>query len=371
YDVPEKRVIQQISFKDLETAQKAKAAIDGGKDFMDVAKDNGATEKDITLGVKTKSEMIDPKIADVAFALEGGKVSDPVEGRFTTALLRVTNIVDGEESTLESAREKVRDILANEWANEQLKSLYDQIDDGRAGARPLKDIGEELGLKYFDISDADSRNQKPDKSLALDVVDSDRILGAVFGAEIGVEQEAVELAGGGFGWVDLTAVTPPKQLTFDDVKTEVKTLWTTNTKRSELTKAAADFVKRVNSGEDFATVAAEAGGKAVTADATTRGRLPDGLTLSAVSQAFVLPEGEASSAETTTGATRTVFKVDKIEKAAPPTDDQKTVLKTELTNELRQDQISVYLANLQDRLGVEINQVVLDRATGVRPGLPN
>ncbi|MEO1280637.1 MAG: peptidylprolyl isomerase [Pseudomonadota bacterium] len=369
YDKPEKRVIQQIAFKDMAAAQKAKADIDGGKDFMDVAKDNGATEKDITLGVKTKSELIDPKIADAAFALEGGKVSAPVEGRFTTVLLRVTNVVSGEESTLDSARALVREELANEWAADHIRTVFDQVDDGRAAARPLNEIAEELGLKHFDIKDVDSRNQKEDKSLALDVVDSDRIIASAFGAEVGVEQEPVELAAGGFAWLDLNNVVEPKQLTFDDVKADVKALWTTNTKRAEISKAATAFVKRLNNGAAIAKVAEDAGGKVVTSDPTTRARIPDGMTQAALSQAFVLPEGEAGSSETTGGQSRLVFKVDDIQKAVEPTDEQKTVLKNELVGQLRQDQISVYLAKLQDRLGVDINQRVLDRVTGVTPAL--
>ncbi|MEO1206231.1 MAG: peptidylprolyl isomerase [Pseudomonadota bacterium] len=369
YDVPEKRVIQQIAFTNKAAAEKAKAEIEGGKDFLEIAKANGATEQDITLGVKTKSELIDPKIAEAAFALEGGKVSAPVEGRFTTVLLRVTNIVDGEESTLETARVKVRELLANEWAANHMRDMFDQVDDGRAAARPLNEIGEELGLKHFDLKNVDSTNQNEDKSLALDVVDADRIIAAVFGADVGVEQEAVQLNDGGFAWIDLVDVTKPKQLSYDDVRSDVKALWTTNTKRRQISKAATDFVKRINSGEDMGKVAEEAGGTVVTSEPTTRGRIPNGMTQAALSQAFVLPEREAGSSETTGGQSRLVFRVDDIIKAPKLTDEQKTVLNNELVGQLRQDQISAYLSKLQDRLGVDINQQVLDRVTGVAPAL--
>jgi hypothetical protein len=47
YDTPEKRRVQQIAFKDKAAAEAARdALVKGSKNFMDVAKDNGAKESD-------------------------------------------------------------------------------------------------------------------------------------------------------------------------------------------------------------------------------------------------------------------------------------------------------------------------------------
>ena len=64
YDQPERRRLQQIAFKDKPTAEAArKDIIDGKKNFLDVAKDQGAKESDINLGMLTKKQLIDPKVA--------------------------------------------------------------------------------------------------------------------------------------------------------------------------------------------------------------------------------------------------------------------------------------------------------------------
>ena len=43
-------------------------------------------------GLVAKSAIIDPAIADAAFALPSGEISQPVQGRFGTALVQVLKI---------------------------------------------------------------------------------------------------------------------------------------------------------------------------------------------------------------------------------------------------------------------------------------
>jgi len=113
YDTPEQRRIQQIAFKDKATAEEAlKALRDSSKTFADVAKSTGAKDTDVDLGLVTKKALIDQKIADAAFALEKDKFSDVIEGRFATAILRVTQIEPGTTQTLAGVKNEVRDKLA-------------------------------------------------------------------------------------------------------------------------------------------------------------------------------------------------------------------------------------------------------------------
>ncbi len=67
-------------------------------------------------------------------------------------------------------------------------------------------------------------------------------------------------ADGGYAWVDVMQTTESKQRPFDEVKNEVKTLWSDNKKRKALSELAKKFADRLKAGEDFAKVAQEAGG---------------------------------------------------------------------------------------------------------------
>jgi peptidyl-prolyl cis-trans isomerase D len=92
YVTPERRHIQQIDFPDEAAAKASLDRIAQGTSFDDIAKELGKSEKDIDLGTVTKVALIDRAVADAAFALEQGKVSAPVKGRFGTVLVKVLAI---------------------------------------------------------------------------------------------------------------------------------------------------------------------------------------------------------------------------------------------------------------------------------------
>ena len=85
FNDPEKRRILQLSFPDIEAAEKAAIAIAKAKSFEEGAKALGIQESDFDLGLVARSDLIDKALAEAAFGLEKGKTSIPVAGRFTTA----------------------------------------------------------------------------------------------------------------------------------------------------------------------------------------------------------------------------------------------------------------------------------------------
>ena len=364
YNVPERRRLQQISFKDKASAEKALAEIKGGKDFLEVAKANGAAESDVNLGLLEKSRLIDKKIADSAFALAKDAVSDVIEGGFTTAIVRVTEIIPGKQPSFEDVKEKVSEELAGEWAQSQLRDFYSRVDDGRGEGKPLNEIAQDLDLPYFDLKSVTRGNVNADGKPALTVPDASSIISAGFRGEIGLESEPIQLADGGYAWVDVMQTTDAKQRPFEEVKNEVKTLWTDNKKREALNELAAKFAERIKAGEDFAKVAEEAGGTVETTAAVGRSTIPDGLTQSAMTQAFVLRKGEVGHAETADGKSRTLIQLDAIKQAPEPDEDLKNRLRNEILQQLRTDSLTAYVAALQGRYGVDINQRQLRRATG-------
>ena len=365
YDTPEKRRIQQIAFPDKATAEAAKIAIDAGQSFVDAAKAAGAKESDIDLGLVTKAQIYDPKISAAAFALEKDKVSDPIDGRFTTVLLRVSAIEPGALSTFEAVKQKVVDKLTDEKARVEITKLHDEVDDGRAGGRPLKDIAAKTNLTFLDIPAADRNGQAPDGKPAITHPDAQRIMAAGFNGQIGLEQDPVELADGGFAWIDVLAITPATDRPYDEVKDGVKALYEKLERSRQIRDFADKLVERLKGGATMEAIAADAGdGKVETTPPVTRMTTPQGIARSAVAQAFALAKGGASSAETEDGTTRQVFQVKDTIPAPAPTKEQKERIATELKGSLENDAISAYVGTLQRQLGSSINQAAFDRLRG-------
>ncbi|MEW5963280.1 MAG: SurA N-terminal domain-containing protein [Pseudomonadota bacterium] len=364
YDTPEKRRVQQVAFADKAAAEAARKAIEGGQSFADAAKEAGAKETDIDLGLLQKRQMIDPKIADAAFSLEKDNVSPVIEGRFATVLLRVTAIEPGVTRSFADVKDQVRDKLARERALAEMQKRHDEVDDGRAAGRPLAEIGKGLGLDYIEIEAVDQDNKTPDGKTGLDSPHAASIVASGFAGAVGLEQAPIELGDGGAAWVDVLAVTAPKQKPFEEVKDAVKALWTENERRRQLNEAASGFAARVRKGEPMAKIAEEATGKLVTTLPVTRATVPEGLTKPAIAQAFALPAGGVGTTDSADGRSRIVFRVVDIKQAPEPTKEQAAALAKELGEEMRDDVMSEYVGALKRSLGVTINEEAFRRLTG-------
>jgi peptidyl-prolyl cis-trans isomerase D len=68
----ERRTVQQIVFPTLEEAQAAAERIKQGATFEAVATERNIDPKDVELGTFSKAEMVDPTVAEAAFALARG-----------------------------------------------------------------------------------------------------------------------------------------------------------------------------------------------------------------------------------------------------------------------------------------------------------
>ena len=97
---PEKREVPQMVFPNAEEALTARSRITSGTSFDDLAKERNLNPSDVDLGMIAKSAIIDPAIADAAFALPSGEVSQPVQGRFGVALVKIGKIEPGVDAFL-------------------------------------------------------------------------------------------------------------------------------------------------------------------------------------------------------------------------------------------------------------------------------
>ena len=88
FGTPEKRELRQIVFAKPEEAAAASERVTKGLSFADLAKERGMKDGDTDVGTVAKADIIDPAVADAAFALKAGETSAPVKGTFGTVLLQ-------------------------------------------------------------------------------------------------------------------------------------------------------------------------------------------------------------------------------------------------------------------------------------------
>src|SRR6202140_4759856 len=113
---PEQRQVSQIVFPNAEEALAARNRIASGTSFEDLAKERGLNPSDVDLGLIAKSAVIDTAIANAAFSLPSGEVSQPVQGRFGVALVKIGKIEPGVEPTYENVASNLKKEIEAERA---------------------------------------------------------------------------------------------------------------------------------------------------------------------------------------------------------------------------------------------------------------
>ena len=287
FATPERRKIQQLSFPDRAAADKALVALKAAASFEDGLKALGLKDSDIELGALTKRDMIDAKIADAAFKLEKGQLSDVVQGTFANVILRVTEIAPGKQSTFEEVKDRLHDRIAGERAGRALQDLHDRVDDARAGGGSLKEIAGKLNVPFMEIEATDKQGLTPDGKPALENPDAAKVLASAFVGGGGLDREAVELGSGGYAWVDVAGVTAERQKPFEEVQDAVKAAWIEAEKRTALNTAAQAIVDRVNKGDGARGHRQGAEPRGQARPARERSEQTEGLTRPAVQRALL------------------------------------------------------------------------------------
>lgn len=219
FATPEKRTIIQLTFPSVDEAKKAKDRIAAGEDIMKIAGEMKLKDSDVTLTDKLKEDFLDPKIADAAFALKEGEVSDPVQGSLATALVKASKVTPAHQATLDEVKDQLTKTLQLEKAKTQIGELYNNVEDARAASTKFEDIAQKFGLTFAVVGPVSAAGQdQAGKDLSASVKPD--VLKAIFASDVGVENDAVN-QGDGYVWYEVRSVTPSALKPMDQVKDQV------------------------------------------------------------------------------------------------------------------------------------------------------
>jgi peptidyl-prolyl cis-trans isomerase D len=362
YGTPERRTVQQIAFPSQAEAETAAARIKEGATFEAVAAERGVSPQDLELGTFTKTEMLDPAVAEAAFSLGQGAVSAPIAGRFGPVLVRVTGIQPEAVRPFEEVSAEIRQELARSQAQGQIESIHDAIEDMRAGARPLGEVAAEKGLALLQVPPVDASGR--DKAgNPVNLPEAQALLRAAFASDIGVDNEPLRLSSGGYVWYDVTGIEPSRDRPLDEVRNQVAAQWREDQVAQRLTERARQLAERLESAT-IEALAQEAGAPVRNATDLARNAAKEDLTAEAVNRIFSVPVGKAGHAPNGPEG-RVVFKV--ASATVPPfitTTQEAERLDTQLRNAMGDDLLNQYTAQVRQNLGVTINPQALRQATG-------
>jgi peptidyl-prolyl cis-trans isomerase D len=365
YGKPEKRELRQIAFPNEQEAAAARERISKGTSFDDIAKEREMKPSDIDLGLVAKAEIIDPLVADAAFALKPGETSAPVKGRFGTVLLQVGKIEPGEEKAYEQVAGQIKNEIAESRVKSEIGNLRDKIEDERAAGSTLAEIARKLGLKSVTIEAVDRSGRGPDAKPVPGLPQTPNVVSTAFASDVGVDTEALQLPNGGYLYFDVTGVTPSRERSLDEVKEQVDTRWRDDEIAKRLQSKADDLLGKLKAGTSFAQVATEAGLKVETAADLQRGKQGGFVPAKLVEAAFRTPKGVPGSVEGDKESERFVFRVtDVVDPAFDANSTQGKAITDTLRNSYSEDILTEYIARLQNDFGVAVNEAALNQIVG-------
>ena len=365
FGTPERRELRQIVFPNEKEAKAARAQIDGGKSFADIAKARGLKPSDTDLGMVTQAGVIDPAIGKAAFALKSGEVSQPIKGTFGSVLVTVGKIEPGSEKSFDSVKAEIKRTLAVSAARDKIGGLRDKIEDERAAGSTLAEAGKKLGLKVREIDAVDRAGNGPDGKPVPDLPKRPDAVAAAFNTDVSVDNDALQLPDGGYLYYNVSGITPSHERKLAEVKDKVEQDWRNDQIGKKLKAKTDAMVAKLKGGAKLADLASADGLKVQKANDLQRGKPAGFVPAPLVNAAFATPKGQPGSVEGKDLTERYVFEVTGV---TDPKLDEKTAegkaIAATLQNSVAEDISSEYLGHLESTLGVDINRSAVDQVIG-------
>lgn len=357
----ERRTIQQAVLANPEQAALFEAGAASGRPFADVVAEAGLTVTD--LGTRGEAEITDATLAEAAFALPAGgyRVISGVAGQ---RVVHVQTIEAGGQTSLEEARDQIRQNLALAQARTEIADVLDQVEELRAAFRPLSEIAERFGL---DLYQAGVTQNGAELSIVPSLPESERprVIQAIFAAQQGGLTPAISLGANNNIWFDLQAIEPARDQTLDEVRDATAEALTTERVNAAIAAQAADAVARLDSGEALADVAASLSVfPQLSAPFTRRGAEGTSIDGVVAAAAFAGGPDHHGSAVNQAGETVVFQVVDQVP-AAAPLDPQTSA---SLENELRVGIFGDFTSAVRDEAGLRVNEQALQQALTLSAG---
>jgi peptidyl-prolyl cis-trans isomerase D len=362
FGTPEKRQVSQVVFPTMDEAQSARSQIASGTSFEDLAKEHNLSVVD--LGLVGKSGVLDPAIADAAFSLPAGEVSQPVQGKFGAALVKIGTIQPAIEPDYASMANDLKREIAIERGRAQVATLRDKMEDERGGGASVIEAAQKLGLTAVTIEAVDRSGAMPNGQPAPNIPPGLNVVSQAFNSDVGVDNDSIQYKGG-YVWYDVLGITPPRDRTLDEVKAQVETRWREDQINDRLRTKATEMVQKLEQGGKLADEAASLGLQVATATGLKRDATSAGVPAGVITAAFRTARDGVGQTPGPDGSEWIVFLLTGI--TVPPVDlasDDMKKLKETLKRGLSEEQISQYVTTLEKDIGTSINEDAVAQVTG-------
>ncbi|MGE5145459.1 MAG: peptidyl-prolyl cis-trans isomerase, partial [Candidatus Eiseniibacteriota bacterium] len=348
----------QLLLTDQAKADKAYEELKKGFTFDRVAKDvTGRDDAVLKLGTLTKKELALPALADAAFKVGKGEVSEPVKTDLGWHILHVIDVVPGKSPTFDEIKDKLKATLQKERAIDAMVDLERRVEDEIGRGSTIEETAKKLGLKLTHIAAIDAKGDDPAGKKVAGLPAGPEFLRQIFEQNVKEDGLVSETRAGAVYVLRVDSITPSALKPLDSIKAQVVAAWKEQQRHKAAEKKAEEIVKDVDGGKKLADIAAEMKLKVSDTPALIRSGveaekdIPGALR----PQLFTTKLGHAVAGPTSDGYI--VAAVKEIKPADPATDaDGVKAVREQLAQLLKGDLLSGFGAALRERHPVNIDE---------------
>ncbi|WP_029073895.1 SurA N-terminal domain-containing protein [Kaistia adipata] len=364
FTTPETRHVFQIVFADESSAQAASDRLKAGEAFETVLEGAGKKLSDVDLGVVTRDKLIDPAVAEAAFALAPNSASDVVKGSFGPVIVRVTDVVPEAVKPFADVKDELKKTIALGNARADINVLRDSIEDARAGGATLDEIATKNKLSVKKVV-VDQQGKDAEGNAVAGIPAQAQLLKDAFESDVGIDNAAIPTEDGGYVWYSIVDINPAHDRPLDEVKDKVVEAWKKQTADDKLVAKANEAKDRLGKGETLDDVAASLGLTVQSRTQQTRSSQPgDGLSTEALKAAFAGPKGSAAVAPGAQDGEQVVLQVAEVVEAPYTASSDSNPLTQQLADSMQNDLLQQYVSELQRQLGATVNQTAMQQIIG-------
>ena len=363
YVIPEKRTLEQIVFPSEAEAKAARAKIDAGASFAQIAFARGVKPADLSLGEVAAADL-DAGRAKAAFAAPPDGVTQPVKFTFGWAMLHVVKIAPGKTTTLDQVRAQLTAQLQQQLAQSKLDDIANAYTDASSGGASLTAAAQKVGMHTGHVAAIDAAGLAPDGSKTA-APDDPQFRAAVFKAEVGEEGDPFETKAGHYYVVSVNGVLPPKLKPLGAVRAQVLAAWTDEQRAMLLHLRAAELAAQAGKDGSLAGVAKAIGASVQTSAALGRQTSNDTFSPELVGALFDAMPGATVYGPAGKGGAYVVARVSGVYHPLPPLDDPRYAKGAQMISEgIASDIVEAFAYAERDKQGVKINNKLLSDVIG-------
>ena len=367
YVIPEKRALEQITFPDLAAAKAARAKVDSGTSFADLARQRGLNPSDISIGTLTQPDLGDRGAA--VFALPQNGVSQPLKAPIGYALVHVVSITPGSSRSFEQVKDELHKQVVTQLAGAKMGDIANRYIDESSRGESLRQAATKAGMHVAELAGIDSHGNTPDGSKAQ-IPSDPELLAQIFKAEVGEEGDPFTAKSGATYVVKVDGIRPPELKALNAVRAEATAGWQKDQQEQRLAEKAKEIAAKASAAKNLASVAAQAGAKIETSgplrrpgqNAADKGPLPRALLM----KVFAVPAGDAVYGPTADGSSYIIARVTAVQH--PPamvlTGPMLQRFGAQIGQQAGEDISGAVVAAARAKAGVIIDQQAVNRVTG-------